>query len=88
MLFLQKHLTTDLYVQVDDLIKTAPKPKGGRPQLLSDSELTTILLWSSFTTRQKTLKDIHNWVEMYHDKDFPQFPGYKGFVAHCQRIIP
>jgi hypothetical protein len=88
MLSLQKHHIIDLYVMVDDLLSTKDKCFRGRPTLLSTSELITILIWSSLTTKQKNLKDIHNWIKMYHKEDFPNLPKYSAFVDHCHRIIP
>jgi len=87
MLSLQSHHIIDLYVWVDDLL---PKSPGkGRPQLLSDSELTTILLWNMLTsTRQKTMRDMHKWLLLYHHKDFPHIPQYSAFVDHCHRVTP
>jgi hypothetical protein len=64
------------------------KPSTGRPQLLSDSELITILIWNSLVVKQKTLKDIHKWMKMYHKQDFPRLPQYSAFVDHCHRITP
>jgi len=88
MLSLQPHHITDLYVRVDDAIPKFEKPFGGRPTTLSDSELVTILLWNALAVRQKTLKDIHRWVRLYHTEDFPRIPKYNTFVAHCHRITP
>jgi len=85
---LQKDHITDLYVMVDDRLIEKEKPLGGRPNLLSDSELATIFIWSSLATKQKTLKEIHKWINMYHKKEFPQFPNYSAFVDHSHRIMP
>lgn len=37
---------------------------------------------------QKTLKDLHRFIAMYHQSDFPTFPKYSGFVAACHRALP
>jgi hypothetical protein len=58
MLCLQKHHIIDLFVLIDDLVPEVSRPKGGRPSVLKDSELVTILVWNILTMRQKTLKDI------------------------------
>jgi len=87
MLSLQKHHITDLYVWVDDLLPAKQSVKG-RPVLLSDSELITILIWNVLVMRQKTLKDIYKWIEMYHREEFPRLPKYQGFVVCCHRTIP
>ena len=88
MLSLQKHHITDLYVWVDDNLPVIPKPLGGRPALLSNSELITILLWNMLSsTKQKTLKDIYKWTRMYHKDDFPKLPKYSAFIDHCHRVM-
>lgn len=88
MLSLQSHHITDLYVWVDDILPKHTYPLGGRPPLLSDSELITALIWNALVLRQKTLKDLHRWLLMYHERDFPHLPKYKGFVAQCHRLLP
>lgn len=87
MFSLQPQYITDIYVLVDDLVEKKLKPKGGRPEILSNSELITILIWNALTTKQKTIKDVFNWVVLYHKKDFPKLPKYKGFVYQCHRVI-
>lgn len=88
MLFLPAHYITDLYVLVDEILPETKKIKGGRPLILSNSEIVTILILNVLTTKQKTLKDVYDWVRNYHKRDFPNLPKYKGFVAHCHRVIP
>lgn len=85
---LQSHHITDLFVMVDDLIPKEERPLGGRPCKMSDSEIITALIWSSMTTKQKTIKDIHLWLILYHSKDFKTIPHYSAFVDHCLRVIP
>ena len=88
MLSLQKHHITNLYVMIDDLLPKEPKPLGGRPTILSDSELITILLWNTIMVKQKTIRDIYNFIDDYHKKEFPKLPKYNTFVAHCNRTLP
>jgi len=89
MLSLQSHHITDIYVVVDDNFPTRSKPKGGRPSVLRDSEVATILIWNCLCkVRQKTLKDIYDWVELEHAHDFPKRPSYQAFVDQCHQIIP
>lgn len=88
MLSLQPHHITDLYVLVDNLIPNIPKPLGGRPSILSNSEIATILIWNTLTVRQKMIRDIHQWVKMYHQHEFPRIPKYSAFIDHCHRITP
>ncbi len=88
MLSLEAHHITDLYVFVDDsLPRTLPSPLGGRPAKLSDSEVVTILVWNVLSLKQKTLKDIHKSICLYHQKDFPNLPSYSAFVSHAHRVF-
>jgi hypothetical protein len=68
---------------VDDLITEDPKPKGGRPQILKDSELVTILLWGTLKFKEKNLKDIWGIMRDEYAAEFPLFPQYSAFVSHC-----
>src|SRR3972149_93662 len=88
MLKLQSHHITDLYVLVDDLLPKQDKSLGGRPCKMSDSEVITALVWSSLSAKQKTIKDIHNCLLLYHQNDFRKIPHYSAFVEHCLRLIP
>ena len=88
MLSLQSDHITDLYVFVDDLLPPIEKPHGGRPSVLSDSELLTILLWNVLAIRQRTIKDMYRWVHMYHAREFPHLPKYNAFLEQCHRAIP
>ena len=80
------HHIIDLYCWLDDLV---PNTSGrtGRPRLLSDSEVFTILAWNTLVLRQKTLKDLHTFMSLYHARDF-QIPTYPAFVASCHRALP
>ena len=55
---------------------------------MTDSELICALVWNSLNIHSKTIKDLHNWLELYHRNDFKNIPKYAGFVAQCQRVIP
>ncbi len=89
MLSLQRHHITALYVWIDDNLPNISKsPLGGRPTILNNSELITILIWNTLVIKQKTLKDVYDHIEMYHKNEFPNLPKYSNFVAHCHRIIP
>ena len=88
MLFLQSHHIVDLYSWVDD---TLPKPvlqKTGRPVLVSNSEIVTILIWNTVTLKQNNFKDIFNAIHLYHRKDFPTLPKYSSFISHCHKVLP
>jgi hypothetical protein len=80
---------TALFVVIDDAIKELnPVHATGRPALLSDSEMVTILVYNALVMRQKTLKDILRFTEIYHAKDFSRLPKYSAFVEHNQRVLP
>ncbi len=88
MRVLRQHHLIPLYVMVDDAVASAPNPKGGRPSLLRDSEVVTILAFNLLTCQQQTLRQVYDWVSQYHDSDFPKLPNYQNFVKHCHRVIP
>lgn len=87
MLFLQRHHIVDLYCWIDTNLPTK-KDRIGRPSILTDSEIVTILVWNTLVLHQKTLKELHQTVEMYHQDDFPKIPKYPAFVRHCHRVTP
>jgi len=73
---------------VDDLLPREEKPLGGRPKLLSDPELVTVLIWNCLTVRSKTMVDLHKWLLLYHHNDFKHIPHYSAFVDQCLSTIP
>lgn len=87
-LSLQPHHIVDLYVWVDDGLPVIPKPKGGHPLTLRDSEVITILIWNALILRQKTIKDLHRSIEHCYQSEFPLMPGYEGFLKHAHRVTP
>lgn len=88
MLLLQPHHITDVYCMVDDMLPKATNPTRGRPSVLANSELATMLIWNTLVVKQKTIKDIYVHMKLYHQQDFPRMPNYQSFVKHCHRIIP
>jgi hypothetical protein len=86
MLFLQAHHIVDLFCWVDQCIETKPYITG-RPALLSESEVITILIWNTIVLKQKTLKDVHAFMCTYHNNDF-KLPKYSTFINHCHRVLP
>lgn len=88
MLFLHTNHIVDLYSWVDDTLPKAMPQKTGRPLLISDAEIVTVLIWNTVTLKQHTLKDIFNALSLYHEKDFPTLPKYSSFVSHCHKVIP
>lgn len=88
-LALESHHIVDLFVVIDDAVVEPAHPQGGRPKLLKDSEIITLLIWNCLSgVRQRTLKDIFKWALMYHHRDVPKLGTYGSFVAHCQRLVP
>jgi len=86
---LQPHHIVDLYAWVATLCPDDPKPKGGRPALILDSELLTLMIWNSLTnTCSHTLKQLYDWVCMYHHQDVRSLPTYGSFVVQCHRVLP
>lgn len=86
---LQKHHIVDLYVWVAETLPDKPKPKGGRPLCILDSELLTLFIWNSLTNScSQTLKQLYDWVVMYHADDVRTLPTYGAFVVQCHRVLP
>lgn len=89
MLSLHPNHIVDLFVGIDDLIpKQLPSPQGGRPTVLKNSELVTLLVWNALVLHQKTIKDLHTFTSFYLHAEFPRLPQYEGFLAHCHRVTP
>ena len=85
-LSLQSHHIVDLYCWIADQLPAVPR-RTVRPSLLTEAEVITILVWNTLVLRQKTLKDIHRTIQLYHGNDF-QLPKYSAFVTHCHRATP
>lgn len=88
MRVLRQHHLIPLFVMVDDAVASSPRPRGGRPSVLQDSEIITILAFNLLTVQQQTLRQVYDWVHQYHHTDFPKLPNYQNFVKHCHRAIP
>ncbi len=89
---LQKQHIVDVFVWVDDAVASLPQMKeiknGGRPSVLRDSELLTILLWDGLTEPHHTLRGLYDWMARDYPDCFPMLPRYQNFVAHCHRLLP
>lgn len=86
---IQKQHIVDVFVWVDDsLPKQVNTRLGGRPSVLSDSELLTILLWDGLTEPHKNLSSLHAWIGREYCDYFPKLPRYQNFVAHVHRLLP
>jgi hypothetical protein len=89
MLSLHPQHITDLFVGIDNIVpKQERSPLGGRPAVLTNSELVTILVWNTLVLHQKTIKDLHTFTSFYLRSEFPELPQYEGFLAHCHRVTP
>jgi hypothetical protein len=89
MLSLHPQHITDLFVGIDDLVPQPERsPLGGRPAVLTNSELITLLVWNALVLHQKTIKDLHTFTTFYLRAEFPKLPQYEGFLAHCHRVTP
>ena len=87
MLFLRSHDIIPLFVWVDDVLLKKQKHVG-RPAVLHNSEVVTILLWNVLTAGPPTLRQIYEHVKLYQTQDFPCLPAYSKFVEHCHRVMP
>lgn len=73
---------------VDQHLPRRFSPCGGRPSILTDSGLVTILTWNAIALHQKTLKDVWMFARLHLRSDFPRLPSYSAFVEHCHRVTP
>lgn len=89
---LQRNNIVDVFVWVDDAVASLPQTKitkkGGRPSVLRDSEILTILIWDGLTEPHKTLHSLYAWIAREYRDYFPKLPAYQNFVCHCHRILP
>lgn len=90
MPMLHSHNILPLYVWIDDAVASAGRTdkKTGRPAVLRDSEVVTILTFSLLAVQQQTLRQVYDWARQYHGSDFPALPNYQNFVKHCHRVLP
>ncbi|HUD11042.1 MAG TPA: IS982 family transposase [Candidatus Saccharimonadia bacterium] len=89
MLSVQPHHIVDVFYFVDNNVPEPVRRRGGRPKLVRDSEIITLLIWNCLSsTRQRTLKDVFRWALLYHRRDVPNLGTYGSFVAHCHRLVP
>lgn len=85
---IQKQHIVDIFVWVDDCLpKQVQQPKG-RPSVLQDSELLTILIWDGLTEPHKNLSGLYSWIKREYGDYFPRLPRYQNFVAHVHRLLP
>jgi hypothetical protein len=83
------HAITEIYVWVDDLLpKRFGRTPVGRPRDLSDAEIVTIWIWNELLLKHKTWKDLHRFLLLYHQREFPTLPKYNAFLHTCHRAMP
>lgn len=84
------HHIVNLFVWVCEVVPDEAKPRGGRPNLLRDSELLTLVVWNAVTEMfSPTLIHLYRWIRDYHvgsGKTVLHLPHYKGFVAQMHRV--
>lgn len=83
---IQKQHIVDLFVWVDDSLPKQVQP--GRPSVLRDSELLTMLIWDGLCEPHKNLSSVYDWIEREYRDCFPVLPRYQNFVAHVHRLLP
>jgi hypothetical protein len=88
MSVLHHHHILPLFVWIDDAVASSHKPKSGRPSVLRDSEVVTILAFNLMTCQQQTIRQVYDWIHQYHTGDFPKLPTYQNFLKHCHRVLP
>src|SRR5438105_1253977 len=88
MLSLEPHHIVDLFLWVDRSLPIRLYPQGGRPSILRDSTLVSILLWDTLALHQKTLKDMWTFARLHLSWLCPRLSSYSAFVAHCHRVTP
>jgi len=79
----------NLFVWLDDYLKLESKQiiKRGRPSVSSDSDVLTILIWSSLTEGHQRLTDIYAWIQREYQGYF-RLATYKNFCQHVHRLLP
>ena len=83
---LSKQHIVDVFVWIDDSLSKQIQP--GRPSVLSDSELLTIVIWDGLCEPHKKLSSLYHWIAREYRDCFPWLPKYQNFVAHVHRLLP
>jgi hypothetical protein len=90
MPFLEPHHIVGLRRWVDIHLPTQDRDPslGGRPSILRDSDLVTILVWNAVAVHQKTVMDVYTFTRLHLHHLFPRLPKYRGFLDQCHRVAP
>ena len=87
MRFLRAHHITKLLDAVDNLLPPSkPNPLGGRPVVLRQNEVITLLLFSCFVNPQRTLRGIYVWAQTFYYRRF-KLCSYKSWVRKCHNAL-
>ena len=88
MLTLEPYHIVSLRFWIQNHLPVQHSSLGGRPSILRDSDLVTILVWNVLTMHQKTIMDIHTFARLHLVSHFPKLPKYNAFLAQCHRVTP
>lgn len=87
MRFLRSHHITKLLAVVDGMLPPEPaNPLGGRPVVLRQNEVISLLVFSCFTAPQKSLKAIYTWAQTFYYRRF-KLCSYKSWVRKCHAAL-
>src|SRR3954453_2228201 len=88
MHLLRAHHITDLLAMVDNLVpRRLPNARGGRPVVLCQNEVITLLVFSSLTAPQRTLTGIYRWAQVHFYRRF-HLPAYNSWMRKCIQALP
>ncbi len=88
MRFLRSHHITKLIEVIDSFFpRELPSPAGGRPVILHQNETIALLIFSSFTSPQQTLKGIYTWAQTFYYRRF-KLCSYKSWIRKCHQALP
>ena len=88
MRFLHSHHITKLLAVVDSMVPPLPaNPLGGRPVVLRQNEVISLLVFSCFVSPQHTLKGVYMWAQTFYYRRF-HLCSYKSWVRKCHQALP
>ena len=88
MRFLRSHHITKLLAVVDSMVPPLPaNPLGGRPVVLRQNEVISLLVFSCFVSPQHTLKGVYMWAQTFYYRRF-HLCSYKSWVRKCHQALP
>jgi len=88
MRFLRAHHITELVAVVDDFLpRELPDPRGGRPIVLHQNEVISLLIFSSMAAPQRTLTGIYHYAQVHFYRKF-SLPAYSTWMKKCSEALP